>query len=132
MEQRFLNLFCLAMDVLPAQASLVPCECLFSSAKETFTAHRNRIQPDLMGALQVLKISSRNSSPNFIKHLSAGLEDDFKMCEEPVCESGWYLIHIHDSAINPMSTIPLQRCDHRHPTRVVLHVALEFYFFTVG
>ena len=72
------------MDVLPTQASSVPCEHLFSSVKETFTARQNRIQPDLMEALQVLKFSSRNSSLNFTEHLSAGLEDDFETCEEPI------------------------------------------------
>ena len=52
-EKRFPSLFCLAMDVLPAQVSSVPCERLFSPAKETFTAHRNK---DLMEALQALNI----------------------------------------------------------------------------
>ena len=78
-EKRFPNLFCLAMDVLPAQASSVPCERLFSSGKETYTACRNRIQPNLMEALQVLKFSSRNGSLNLTEHLSSGfypLEDE--------------------------------------------------------
>ena len=43
------------MDYLPIQASAVPCERVFSSAKETVTARRNRISSDLMEALQVLK-----------------------------------------------------------------------------
>ena len=85
MEKRFPNLFCLAMDVLPAQASSVPCERLFSSGKETCTARRNRIHPKLMEVLQALKLSSRNRSLNLTEHLSAGfypLEgDELEVCE---------------------------------------------------
>lgn len=73
------------MDVLPAQASSVPCERLFSSGKETYTARRNRIQPKLMEALQALKLSSRNRTLNLTEHLSDGfypLEDtDLEVCE---------------------------------------------------
>ena len=43
------------MDVLPIQATSVPCERAFSSAKETMTPRRNRIAPELMEALQILK-----------------------------------------------------------------------------
>ena len=84
-EKRFLNLFCLAMDVLPTQASSVPCERLFLSGKETYTACRNRIQPKLMEALQALKLLSRNGSLNFTEHLLdrfCPLEDNFlEVCE---------------------------------------------------
>ena len=45
------------MDVLPIQGSAVPCERVFSSAKETMTARRNRISPVLMEALQIIKFS---------------------------------------------------------------------------
>lgn len=45
------------MDILPIQASAVPCERVFSSGKETTTARRNRIGPDLMEALQILKFA---------------------------------------------------------------------------
>ena len=37
------------------QATSVPCERVFSSSKETDTAKRNRINPALMEALQLLK-----------------------------------------------------------------------------
>ena len=47
----------LAMDVLPIQGSAVPCERVFSSAKETTTARRNHISPELMEALQMLKFA---------------------------------------------------------------------------
>lgn len=80
------------MDVLPAQASSVPCERLFSSGKETCTARRNRIQPKLMEALQALKLSSRTSSLNLTEHLSDGYcpqeENVLEPCEvlEAVCD----------------------------------------------
>ena len=45
------------MDVLPIQASAVPCERVFSSSKETMTARRNRIGPELMEQLQMMKYS---------------------------------------------------------------------------
>jgi hypothetical protein len=47
------------MDILPIQGSAVPCERVFSSAKETTTARRNNISPELMEALQILKFSLR-------------------------------------------------------------------------
>ena len=85
MEKHFPNLFHLAMDILPAQASAVPCECLFSSGKETYTARRNRIRPRLMEALQALKFSSRKGSLNLTEHLSAGFHPldggDLEVCE---------------------------------------------------
>ena len=68
------------MDILPIQASAVPCERVFSSGKETMTARRNRISPELMEALQVLKYSVRNGQAlNF----TAGMEwnDELKELE---------------------------------------------------
>lgn len=49
----------MAMDILPVQGSAVPCERVFSSAKETMTARRNHVSPSLMEALQMLKFSFR-------------------------------------------------------------------------
>ena len=54
------------MDILPIQGSSVPCERVFSSAKETMTDRRSRIQPELMEALQLLKYSVKHGrSLNF-------------------------------------------------------------------
>jgi hypothetical protein len=53
------------MDYLPVQATSVPCERVFSSAKETDTAKRNRISPVLMEALQLLKFSLKKERLNF-------------------------------------------------------------------
>lgn len=53
------------MDYLPIQASSVPCERVFSSAKETDTLKRNRIHPMLMEALQMLKFSLKKDRRSF-------------------------------------------------------------------
>ena len=58
------------MDYLPVQATSVPCECVFSSVKETDTAKQNRISPVLMEALQLLKFYLKKECLNF----SAGWE----------------------------------------------------------
>ena len=57
------------MDILPAQASSVACERLFSSSKETCTPRRNRLNPDLMEALQTLKFSFHFASLDLTKHV---------------------------------------------------------------
>lgn len=56
---RYPTIFAMAMDILPIQGSSVPCERVFSSAKETTTPRRNRINPDTMEALQLLKFSMK-------------------------------------------------------------------------
>jgi len=63
------------MDILPAQASAVPCERLFSSSKETCTPRRNRINPELMEALQILKFSFRSKTLDHSKHIEDSLYD---------------------------------------------------------
>jgi hypothetical protein len=55
------------MDYLPIQATSVPCERVFSSAKETDTAKRNNINPVLMEALQLLKFSLKKDRLNFME-----------------------------------------------------------------
>ena len=49
------------MDVIPIPGSAVPCERVFSSAKETVSPRRNRIKPELMEALQLLKFSAKHN-----------------------------------------------------------------------
>jgi hypothetical protein len=56
------------MDYLPVQASAVPCERVFSSSAETDTKKRNRIKPELMEALQVLKFSLKKARLDFTSH----------------------------------------------------------------
>ena len=53
------------MDILPIQASLVPCERVFS-----ITARRNSLSPRLIKALQLLKFATKhNREISFIKGL---------------------------------------------------------------
>ena len=57
------------MDYLPIQASAVPCERIFSSSAEADTKKRNRIKPELMEALQILKFSLKKARLDFTAHL---------------------------------------------------------------
>ena len=70
-QEQYPHIFQLAMDILPIQATSVPCERVFSSGKDTMTAQQNRIVPDLMEALQILKYSVRKGrSLNFTEGMS--------------------------------------------------------------
>ncbi|KAJ3816729.1 hypothetical protein F5878DRAFT_497313, partial [Lentinula raphanica] len=60
-------LFRLALDVLPVQASAVPCEQVFSSSKETNMDRRSQMSSMLMEVLQVLKSLYHSERLNFIK-----------------------------------------------------------------
>jgi hypothetical protein len=60
------TIFAIAMDYLPIQASSVPCERVFSSSAEMDTKRRNRISPDLMEALQMLKFNLKKERINFM------------------------------------------------------------------
>src|SRR5258708_23687580 len=64
-KAEFPTLFGIALDYLLIQASSVPCEQVFSSAKETDTLKRNHIHPVLMEALQTLKFSLKKERFNF-------------------------------------------------------------------
>ncbi len=57
--------FKIAMDYLPIQASAVPCERVFSSSAQTDTRRRNRIKPELMEALQMLKYALKKARLDF-------------------------------------------------------------------
>ena len=63
----------MAMDILPIQGSSVPCERIFSSAKETITPRRNRLKPDIVEAVQIIKYSLKGQDTialDFTEHLS--------------------------------------------------------------
>jgi hAT family C-terminal dimerisation region len=64
-KTEFPTLFTIALDYLPIQASSVPCERVFSFAKETDTVKCNRIHPVLMEALQTLKFLLKKEQFNF-------------------------------------------------------------------
>ncbi|KAK2462579.1 hypothetical protein APHAL10511_005402 [Amanita phalloides] len=70
-QHHYPHIFKLAMDILPIQATSVPCERAFSSGKETMALRRRRISDDLMEALQLLKYSIRKGpSLNFTEGMS--------------------------------------------------------------
>ncbi|KDQ54446.1 hypothetical protein JAAARDRAFT_103362, partial [Jaapia argillacea MUCL 33604] len=53
-------LYRVALDVLPVQATAVPCEQVFSSSKETITARRCKLSPLMLEILQILKYTFRH------------------------------------------------------------------------
>src|SRR5258708_37709925 len=61
----FPTLFAIAMDYILVQASLVPCERVFSSSAETDMKKRNHINSMLMEALQMLKFHLKKECLNF-------------------------------------------------------------------
>lgn len=75
------------MDYLPIQATSVPCERVFSSAKETDTAKRNRISPVLMEAIQLLKFTLKKQRLNFMEGWAAS-EEDMKGKSKQDCDLG--------------------------------------------
>lgn len=64
------------MDIIPIQASSVPCERAFSSGKETLSARRNAISPELMEALQLLKFATKQGRA---LRFMEGLDKDEKL-----------------------------------------------------
>lgn len=61
----------IALDILPAQASAVPCERVFSSSKETDTLRRANLAPSTMEALQSLKFLFKQDRLDFTSHFGA-------------------------------------------------------------
>lgn len=57
----------IALDVLPSQASAVPCERLFSSAKLTATDRRSRLKADVFKILQIMKATWRDELTTLIQ-----------------------------------------------------------------
>jgi hypothetical protein len=54
----------IALDILPIPASSVPCERLFSAAKEVADDRRSRLGAKKFEELQVMKFAWRNTIPN--------------------------------------------------------------------
>ena len=75
------------MDYLPIQAMSVPCERVFSSAKETDTAKCNCISPVLMEAIQLLKFMLKKQRLDFVKGWVAP-EEDTKEESKRDCDLG--------------------------------------------
>ncbi|EKM60179.1 uncharacterized protein PHACADRAFT_189306 [Phanerochaete carnosa HHB-10118-sp] len=81
-QTRFPTIYAIAMDILPIQASAVPCERVFSSGKITVTDRRNKISGELMEALQILKFRFKQGhSLSFTHGLDIGEElKDLESC----------------------------------------------------
>jgi hypothetical protein len=75
-----------AMDILPVQASAMSCERMFSSAARTDTKDRNRMSPELLQALQVLKFTYRQqrNEASFVDEL-VSTEADLFAIEDNQC-----------------------------------------------
>ena len=86
------------MDFLPIQATSVPCERVFSSAKETDTAKQNQISPVLMEALQLLKFSLKKERLNFMNGWSASESDLRKV--KPTYDLESLFVGNRDSALD--------------------------------
>ena len=73
----------IALDILPIPASSVPCERLFSAAKEIADDRRARLGPKKFEELQVMKFAWRNNIPDLATWNSAFVEevDDLELDE---------------------------------------------------
>jgi hypothetical protein len=71
----------IALDILPSQASSVPCEHVFSGSKLTATDRRARLKAETFKQLQGLKRALRNQVINFAELNSGEVEmvmDEFE------------------------------------------------------
>ena len=64
----------IALDVLPCQASSVPCEWLFSASKQTATDLRARLGAQRFEELQLMKYAWKKSVVDFAECNSAPVE----------------------------------------------------------
>ncbi|RXW21072.1 hypothetical protein EST38_g4780 [Candolleomyces aberdarensis] len=86
-REEYPTIYRLTIDILPIAGSAVPCERVFSSAKETMPSRRGRILPSLMEALQMLKFSLKGSSGlNFTA--GTGQEDEIGGMEGAASDAG--------------------------------------------
>ncbi|KAF5332393.1 hypothetical protein D9758_017371 [Tetrapyrgos nigripes] len=73
------------LDILPIQASSVPCERVFSSLSDTNTKKHNRISPELNEALQMLKFTLWHGNPlSFTDRTS--LEEELAVLKQLLAE----------------------------------------------
>jgi hypothetical protein len=80
------------MDILPIQASAVPCERVFSSAKETTTLRRSLLGANTMEALQMLKFSLRKDRLNFTDGTSSSdVLDEMEMAAADDLDIGSFM-----------------------------------------
>src|SRR5438477_6802921 len=74
-EKIYPLLYRVALDILPVQASAVPCERIFSSSKETCTLRHSLLSGATLEVLQVLKYLYRQERLDFSSHWVAKEED---------------------------------------------------------
>ena len=65
----------IALDILPIPASSVPCERLFSAAKEIADDRRSRLGPKTFEELQIMKFAWRNNIPDLAAWNSGFVEE---------------------------------------------------------
>jgi hypothetical protein len=65
----------IALDVLPAQASSVPCERLFSAGKQVADDRRSRLGAERFEQLQMLKFAWKQEQVNFAAWNSGRVEE---------------------------------------------------------
>jgi hypothetical protein len=78
-----------ALDILPSQASSVPCEQVFSGSKLTATDNRARLKAKIFEQLQIMKATWRGTTTDLaqlnsekIEEVSDEFEDLFLADEE--------------------------------------------------
>jgi len=99
------------MDHLPIQATSVPCERVFSSAKDTDTAKRNRISPALMEALQLLKSSLKKERLNFMSGWQTS-EAAMSGISMPTCESDLACLFANDDPNAALDKLLMNLCNY--------------------
>jgi hypothetical protein len=65
------------LDILPSQASSVPCERIFSTAKLTATDRRSRLKADIFEILQIMNSTWRDRLVNL-----AEVDDEVEECTD--------------------------------------------------
>jgi|ERR1700678_390798 len=65
----------MALDILPIPASSVPCERLFSAAKEIADDRRSRLGSTKFEELQIMKFAWRNTIPDLAAWNSNEVEE---------------------------------------------------------
>jgi hypothetical protein len=74
-QKDFPTVYWIALDYMPVQALAVPCERVFSSASETDTKRRNRLNPNLFEVLQVMKFAMQHEQLDFTQDILMPVED---------------------------------------------------------
>ena len=70
----------IALDILPAQASSVPCEWLFSASKQTAEERHAHLGSQRFEELQIMKFAWQNTVPDLAAWNSAQVEDVNSEC----------------------------------------------------